>query len=137
MTKFKICADEDCLQTFTPYTSTQRYCSYQCLIKNKKVHKPLLKRNKISKKSKKQKELDRLYFQLRKIFLNKPENKFCAVYPDKLATEVHHKAGRTGKLYLYVKFWLAVSVEGHAFINENPAKAYKKGWLIKSTTAKI
>ena len=137
MARFKICADEDCLKTFRPYSSIEKYCSYQCFNKNKKPSKPKAKAKPINSKSKARKELDKIYLKLRKIYLRRPENKYCAVYKDKFATEVHHKAGRTGKLYLYVPYWLPVSSEGHTWIHNNPKKAYKKGYSIKSTTVKI
>lgn len=128
--RLKICRDEDCLKTFVPFKTTDAYCSFTCAANNKKPGKP---RKPINKKSDKQKERDKVYLQLRKVYLKKPENKYCRVFPKKLANEVHHKKGRTGKLLLYVPFWLAVSTEGHTWIHANPTKAYKKGLLIKST----
>lgn len=126
MINTKLCADPECTNTFKAYNSLQKYCSYPCAAKHEKP---------INKVSEKQKRLDKLYLKLRKAFLNKKENKFCAVYPKELATEVHHTAGRIGDLYLFVPYWLAVSSDGHKWIHNNPKKAYKKGFLIKSTTA--
>jgi len=45
------------------------------------------------------------------------------------ATEVHHVRGRTGKLLLDERHWLAVSRWGHEVIHRNPKFASKKGWL--------
>lgn len=127
----KICANKYCNNTFRPYKTTDKYCSYSCALENKKPRNP---QKQISKVSKKKQALDRLYKILRFKFMTKPENKYCAVYPNLLSTEVHHKAGRIGKLYLYVPYWLAVSSEGHKYIHDNPKESYKRGWLIKSTT---
>lgn len=49
-------------------------------------------------------------------------------------TELHHKAGRVGRLLLDSEYWLAVSRKGHEFIHQNPKFSYSKGWLIKSST---
>lgn len=129
--KLKICTDENCEKQFKPFSSLQKYCSGECAYKNKKPSKP---RQPIRQKSKKQAELDRAYSVLKKTFMKKPENKYCAVFPKNLSIEIHHKAGRVGKLFLYVPFWLAVSRDGHNWIHDNPKEAYKKGFLIKSTT---
>ena len=129
--KIKTCADDNCLKEFRPFLSTQKYCSASCTYKNKKPAKP---RQVIRQKSKKQATLDRAYSVLRRTFLNKPENKYCPVFPKLEASEIHHKAGRVGALFLHVPFWLAVSRKGHVWIHNNPKEAYKKGFLIKSTT---
>jgi hypothetical protein len=47
----------------------------------------------------------------------------------KLATEVHHKRGRSGALLLYTPHWLAVSADGHRWIHRNPEAAREAGWL--------
>ena len=147
--EFKPCADKNCNNDFKPFKSTDKYCSPSCFYKNKTADKPRIK---IRQKSKKQATLDRTYSVLRKTFLKLPENKLCPVASYFVtqtinpieerrlwlnsvdATEIHHKAGRVGKLYLYVPFWLAVSRKGHVWIHKNPKEAYQKGWLIKSTS---
>ena len=88
----------------------------------KKPRKP------ITKVSKKRREKSKEYNTLRAVFL---KGKRCAVFPEKQATEVHHKAGRTGKLYLDVRYWLAVSREGHRKIEENPEWAKEKGYSLE------
>lgn len=132
----KTCADENCENQFKPFLSTQKYCSSSCTYKNKKESKP---RQAIRQKSKKQASLDRAYSVLRKEFLSRGENCVCPVMLEVFCkivspTEVHHKAGRIGKLFLDVSKWLAVSRSGHVWIHENPKEAYKKGFLIKSST---
>lgn len=73
--------------------------------KKPKVNRPV-KIKPISKKLSKDKKTYKL---LREEFLNKPENMFCAVYPDLLATEIHHMAGREGRRLNDTEHWLAVS----------------------------
>ena len=93
----------------------------------------------IPKFSEKRKRESYLYSRKRKTFLAKDENKICPVAKDIfnetcLATEIHHKAGRIGKLLNYVPHWLAVSRKGHEWIHQNPSEAYKRGYLIHSSS---
>ena len=43
------------------------------------------------------------------------------------ATQIHHKRGRAGKLYLDARFWQAVCGEGHKWIHNNIEEARKLG----------
>lgn len=77
----------------------------------------------------------RKYTQLRKQFLNHPDRKWCPVIgtlEKRLlrSTEIHHKAGRVGKLLNDTHFWLAVSREGHVWIHNHANLAREHGWLI-------
>ncbi len=81
--------------------------------------------NRVSKK--KSKEVAE-YAVKRKNFLAKYNR--CAVYPRLMATQVHHKKGRLGSLFLDENFWLAVSALGHKWIEEHPEEAYKKGYSL-------
>jgi len=45
-----------------------------------------------------------------------------------VATDVHHKAGRTGDNYLKIITWLAVCRSCHKFIEENPIEAKELGF---------
>lgn len=57
--------------------------------------------------------------------------KRCAVFPEKWATEVHHKKGRaTKELLLDEEFWLPVSREGHVKIELNPEWAKEQGFSL-------
>lgn len=69
---------------------------------------------------------NKAYSTLRKVFL---EGKMCAVFPHLKATDVHHKRYRNGKRLNDVRFWLAVSREGHNYIDANPIEAKEKEWL--------
>ena len=44
-------------------------------------------------------------------------------------TDVHHMAGREGKLLLDKRHWLGVSRWGHDWIRDNPNEARGYGWL--------
>ena len=91
--------------------------------KEKKVFKPIPK---ISKKRK----VENLQYQVSRIeFLGKKENLICPVTGEK-TTEIHHKKGRVGSLFLDTRFWLAVSRKGHKKIEENPEWAKKEGYSL-------
>jgi hypothetical protein len=97
------------------------------------IPKPVKKEKapyRIPRRSKKRAAQERKYLKMRKIFL---EGKRCAVFPHLPATEVHHVRGRIGVRLLDENYWLAVSREGHVFIEENPRVAYEKGWSILRT----
>ncbi|MGD2113413.1 MAG: hypothetical protein PVG07_00060 [Acidobacteriota bacterium] len=160
--KFKttrICARKGCNKEFKLYRSTDKYCSPACAYADQK-DKPHKKRKPIKQVSDKRRRESYTYTKKRKTFLSKEENKYCPVCkavfdgiidpsevhnPNEIfrnkglikAREVHHKAGRKGKLLNYVPFWLAVSRRGHLWIHANPAKAYKLDFLIRSTTVNI
>lgn len=92
-------------------------------IKAKKQKKEIPK---ISKK----KKIENLKYQvLRTEFLGKKENQVCPI-TGKKTTEIHHKKGRVGSLFLDVRYWLAVSREGHKKIEENPVWAKKEGYSL-------
>lgn len=68
-----------------------------------------------------------IYRRLVKVFLSR--NKYCAVCRMRQATEVHHFAGRAGKLLLEEKLWEPVCRKCHRSIHENPAEARRLGLL--------
>ena len=83
----------------------------------------------IQKISKKREKESREYTIKRLKFLAQPENHRCPVTGER-ATEIHHKAGRTGSLYLDENNWLAVSRNGHRKIEENPEWAKENGYSL-------
>ena len=132
--KIKACAH--CGKEFRLFKTTDKYCSYSCYSKNTEQKKPKIYR--INRRSKKRESEERAYLRDRKIFLTLPENKYCPVaqliFNKRIrAYEVHHKAGRIGRLLNYQPFWLAVSTDGHLWIDNNPEEAYKYGFLINSS----
>lgn len=89
------------------------------------------------------------YSERREAFLARPENRWCPVWAVLVAaisssegrrvtrkllqertTDVHHMAGRYGKLLNDERHWMAVSRIGHKWIHDNPNEARKLGWLI-------
>lgn len=96
------------------------------LTKNKKDYV----KYKIAPRSKKRIAHDIVYNKLRKVFLNKPDNKVCPITGEP-TTEIHHKwSGKDrDKYYLKVDTWLAVSRNGHIWIHKNPKLAREKGML--------
>lgn len=132
----KKCAYEGCNISFEPrYRTTEKYCSFQCMVRDSK-NKPKKVQKPIRHRSEKRSKQERVYTAKRIEFLSRKENKFCAVFPKQLATEVHHKKGRIGSLLTDEKFFLAVSREGHKFVEENPEIAKKKGWSLSRLSRK-
>lgn len=80
----------------------------------------------ISPISKKRAEQNKKYLALREEFL---KGKICPITKEK-ATQIHHKKGRIGKLFLDTEFWLAVSFKGHRKIEENPEWAKQQGYSL-------
>jgi hypothetical protein len=86
----------------------------------------------ISKKSDKQKELDKKYNKVRKAFI--ALNNVCQANLEgctKVAADVHHKAGRaTEELYLNPKLFLPVCRNCHTIIEKNPAFSKQQGFSV-------
>lgn len=141
-----ICADELCEVTFTKFRTTDKYCSYECKIKNTPL-KNKKKKYRIPKFSKKQKSALAKYFKIRADFMNGLDNIICPVCPNKTVTDVHHKMGKEGfadewakkndiPLLIDTRFFLAVSREGHSYIEYHPVWAKKMGYSIDRLTIK-
>jgi hypothetical protein len=111
-----------CGKEFKQYNSLQKYCSYTC---QNKYAKP----KRISQISEKRKTEIQQYSILRKEFLSDPKNQICPITKQP-TTDVHHKKGRVGSLFLDTRYWLAVSREGHVMIEENPEWAKEKGYSL-------
>jgi hypothetical protein len=84
-----------------------------------------VKKRAISKRSKKMADQMKVYNQRRRKFLI--ANPVCAVTGEP-STEIHHKAGRIGRLLLEESLWLAVSRRGHTWIEEHPKEAKELGY---------
>jgi hypothetical protein len=70
----------------------------------------------------------REYSKQIKIFLK--NNPRCAVFSNMASNQVHHKKGRSGKLLLDQRYWLAVSDAGHQKIHDYPVFALEHGFKI-------
>lgn len=122
--KKKMCAGCESEQYIWKNYEGQKYCQrcWNLIQLKQKTIKP------IANKSQKQSKLDKLYSQLRKIFLT--DNPNCqAALPccQGGATDVHHKKGR-GKWYLVVKTWMAVCRPCHDWIETHPIEATEMGF---------
>ena len=67
------------------------------------------------------------YAKLRKKFLE--ENPLCEVCKDANAIEIHHSAGRTGRLLNDETHFVAVCRSCHNWIHENIQQAREAGWI--------
>lgn len=114
----------------------QSYCKFWSVPKKKKAGG--LKKTGLKPRSEKREAESKIYQTLKDSFLT---GKKCAVFPNKDAGQVHHIAGRAGyaddwarernvPLINDVRFFLAVSQEGHDYIHRNTVEAREKGWLI-------
>ena len=97
--------------------------------KNEGKQKTIKEFKPIPKISQKKKIENLKYQVLRTEFLGKKENQVCPI-TGKKTTEIHHKKGRVGSLFLDIRYWLAVSREGHKKIEENPEWAKKEGYSL-------
>ena len=142
---------KNCGEGFTPkYRTTERFCSFRCANSFTKEHakdRREEKRRSIKKETTKQARLNRKYSQKRRRFLERPENKYCAVFPRALATEVHHKMGRQGyadqwaekndvPLVVDERHFLAVCRKGHELIEKSPAWAKERGFTVSRLSKK-
>jgi len=93
----------------------------------KSIYKP------IKKVSDKRKIENAKYLVLRIEFLGKPENQKCPII-GKPTTDVHHMKGRIGSLLLDTRYWVALSREGHKFVEENPEWAKENGYSLNRLT---
>lgn len=125
-----------CRQKFEPTVFLQKFCeSPDCKTAEKewqkdKVLGTVKKTPKpIPKVSEKRKVEDLKYYAQRVVFLGKPENKICPITGTH-TTDVHHKKGRVGSLYLDETYWIALSREGHKYVEENPEWAKKNGYSL-------
>ena len=115
---------------FKQFNSFQKFCSAACKFKyGPKVNLKLKSFKPINKVSDKRKIENAKYLVLRIEFLGKPENQKCPI-TGKPTTDVHHMKGRTGSLLLDTRYWVALSREGHKFVEENPEWSKKNGFSL-------
>jgi hypothetical protein len=117
--KFGLC--KSCFYDWTKRTEKGRFW-FENQIKYKQKTKVI---NPISKK---RKEENKIYLKERLVFLSL--NKICPIFKDKKTTDIHHKKGRTGDLFLDKKYWIALSSEGHFLVENNPKWARENGYTV-------
>lgn len=123
------CKYKPCGKNFTQYNSLQTYCSYQC----KKADKGI---KHIKKFSEKREQENKIYSQLRKVFLAKPENKICFIDSCKNPSDtIEHRAGRWGKNFLDTTTWAGCCSKHNTELENNPELS-KKYQLSKITGKK-
>lgn len=125
----------NCNQKFTPKYFLQKHCDSPECNDSKQEYQA----NKISGTKKPQKAIKKVsekrsienlqYSADRIVFLGKPENKICPI-TKKPTTDVHHKKGRVGSLFLNQRYWVALSREGHKYVEENPEWAKENGFSL-------
>jgi hypothetical protein len=120
----------NCKELFTPqHSSLEVACSFKCAKEGRKPNLKLKEVYKIPKVSKKR-QVEQLQYQvLRTEFLAKLENKICPI-TNLPTTDIHHKKGRIGSLFLNTEFWIALSREGHKFVEENPEWSKENGYSL-------
>lgn len=68
------------------------------------------------------------YHKVRAEYLAKHPN--CEIFPDELATEIHHRRGRLGAFLTNTRYFMAVGANAHRLIHANPAWAHQQGYLL-------
>ena len=100
----------------------------------------------LSPASKKRAKQNREYSVKRKLFLQ--AHPYCQWWlemrslPESRALEfgcppsndIHHRAGRIGKLLIEERYWMAVSRAGHLWIHQHPKESESLGFIIRLRT---
>lgn len=118
-TKLKICAGCNQPKHIWKSHGKEKYCK-ECWYSKEPPKKP-------KPVSTKMKELNDEYSRMRLLYLT--ANPFCKANLQgctKVATDVHHKAGR-GENHLKMTTWVAVCRSCHRWIEENPKEAKELG----------
>jgi hypothetical protein len=134
MKKLKLCFSCKKDKVIWKIVDCNRYCKVCYHITFPKV--TVKKSYKIKPKSKKREKLDSDYSKRRKIFLEKKP--MCEAHIigicTQMSTDVHHKKGRTGDLYLDESYWLSVCRACHNYIETHPTIAKEMGFSISRLT---
>lgn len=129
--KQKICHNCNQLKVIWKNSGGERFCK-QCWSAHsaKSKPKPTAIQKPIPARSPKRIKLDAEYSVKRKVFLSLKS--MCEAHLPSIctqqSTDVHHKAGRTGDLYLDEEHWLSVCRACHMWIEEHPASAKEMGF---------
>lgn len=86
------------------------------------------KRNKIHYFGDKRRQEYEIYYEKRDEYLS--EHRYCECGCGRVATEIHHKKGKTGKLLYDKKYFMAVARPCHRKITDNSKWASKKKYTI-------
>ena len=126
----------NCSQKFTPTYFLQKHCNEDECKQAEKIYQSIKlsdsrsKPQKPIKKVSEKRSVENLQYSAdRIVFLGKPENKICPI-TKKPTTDIHHKRGRIGSLLLDQRYWVALSREGHKYVEENPEWAKMNGFSL-------
>lgn len=131
---------KNCNNKFQPKYFLAKFCGESTCLKAEKEWqeeklsgkkpKPATKIKQVSDKRK----IENLKYSAQRIvFLGKPENQKCPI-TGKPTTDVHHMRGRVGNLFLDERYWIALSREGHRYVEENPEWAKEQGYSLNRLT---
>lgn len=135
--KKKLCGGCSELKVIWKNHEGKRYCKqcWSCHEGNVK-QKPTVTQKPIPRRSEKRSAEERIYTAKRIIFL--AEHPMCQFHISgictQVATEVHHKEGRTGKNYLDITKWLAGCHSCHQWATDHPKEAIELGFSLKRIT---
>jgi hypothetical protein len=90
-------------------------------------HRKIIRRGHVRPRGRAMEAKMRIYRRRRIVFL--AAHPFCAVLPDRRSETIHHQRGKIGPLLLDERFWIATSLEGHRWIDDNKAEARRRGLL--------
>ena len=92
----------------------------------KEGDKPKKRRKRIAAYSTKRAKQVEVYKKRRRIFLDKPENKYCFIDRcNDLATTIEHTAGRSGEMLLNEKYWKPCCLRCNLELENNPELSKK------------
>lgn len=133
----------NCREKFEPRYFLQKFCDgFGCKIaeaeyyQQAKITKTPNPKKPINKVSDKRKVENLKYLAQRIVFLGKKENQICPITKTP-TTDVHHKKGRRGSLYLDETYWVALSREGHKFVEEHPEWAKENGYSLSRLSNEV
>ena len=127
MPRCKNCKEKFIAKLFLQKTCLNEVCvkEYKESLGLKEVKKVIKKPiNKVSKK----RTIENLKYKVLRIeFLAR--NKICPINGNP-TTDIHHKKGRLGSLFLDTEYWIALSRESHKFVEENPEWSKENGYSL-------
>lgn len=90
-----------------------------------------MKKSPLRKLSGKRRKQTNEYIKARRKYLE--EHMVCEMCLQAEATQIHHKAGRTGERLLKEEWWLAACQNCHSFVHSNPEASMNSGWILHRT----